>query len=398
MNQIKLFFITVTLIFINSSISFSANVYNWKLYSKNSEGKFYYDDFAEADRTWYFPIKGNSKYHFEIDSILLPIRLQYNETQTLVSEKIRYTNVVSLRNFQCSGSYNHYIVSDTYFSGSPYYNNVEGLRTKYRSQQFRTDFTLETDKETKKIVKKICKDFYPNGGKVYEVNKDKIYKKIENLNDIKNRTLVTSSGELEFKFFKDSVEIKETYGFFQKKVLKFKIKDEYVYIDPIKIGLNHQDPKTLNYALGFNSNGKIILWEKINNEKYINTNLIFEDNRVPTPKSERKSYANLSIDNYYGNRSMEFKENKIVVFRDKLNHYYSTYSFIEDQIHFTARNNEGKILDYAIELDSNANDHHIWKVLVKDINEQSWEYYIKNWRNGGYGKNIIKIGSKVIYP
>ena len=315
-----------------------------------------------------------------------------------MSEKIRYTNVVSLRNFQCSGSYNHYIVSDTYFSGSPYYNNVEGLRTKYRSQQFRTDFTLETDKETKKIVKKICKDFYPNGGKVYEVNKDKIYKKIENLNDIKNRTLVTSSGELEFKFFKDSVEIKETYGFFQKKVLKFKIKDEYVYIDQIKIGLNHQDPKTLNYALGFNSNGKIILWEKINNEKYINTNLIFEDNRVSTPNSERKSYANLSIDNYYGNRSMEFKENKIVVFRDKLNHYYSTYSFIEDQIHFTARNNEGKILDYAIELDSNANDHHIWKVWVKDINEQSWEYYIKNWRNGGYGKNIIKIGSKVIYP
>ena len=137
---------------------------------------------------------------------------------------------------------------------------------------------------------------------------------------------------------------------------------------------------------------------KINNEKYINTNLIFEDNRVSTPNSERKSYANLSIDNYYGNRSMEFKENKIVVFRDKLNHYYSTYSFIEDQIHFTARNNEGKILDYAIELDSNANDHHIWKVWVKDTNEQSWEYYIKNWRNGGYGKNIIKIGSKIIYP
>ena len=64
----------------------------------------------------------------------------------------------------------------------------------------------------------------------------------------------------------------------------------------------------------------------------------------------------------------------------------------------TTDNNEGKILDYAIELDSNANDHHIWKVWVKDINEQSWEYYIKNWRNGGYGKNIIKIGSKVIYP
>ena len=77
MNQIKLFFITVTLIFINSSISFSANVYNQKLYSKNSEGKFYYDDFAEADRTWYLPIKGNSKYRYEIDSILFPIRLQY---------------------------------------------------------------------------------------------------------------------------------------------------------------------------------------------------------------------------------------------------------------------------------------------------------------------------------
>ena len=194
------------------------------------------------------------------------------------------------------------------------------------------------------------------------------------------------------------MEIKETYGFFQKKVLKFKIKEDgYIYIDPIKIGLKNEDPITLNYALGFNSNGKIILWEKINNAKYINTNLIFEDNRVSTPNSERKSYASLIIVSHDGKRSMKFKENKIVIYRDKLNYYYSTYSFIENKIHFTARNNNGEIKDYKIELDSNANDHHIWKVFVKGTNEQSWQYYIKNWRNDTLGKNIIKIDSKIIY-
>ena len=61
MNQIKLFFITVTLIFINSSISFSSDIYNWKLYEKNSNAKAYYDDFAEAEVAWHFPIKGNSE-------------------------------------------------------------------------------------------------------------------------------------------------------------------------------------------------------------------------------------------------------------------------------------------------------------------------------------------------
>ena len=50
MNQIKLFFITIILIFINSSISFSSDTYNWKLYDKNSEAKIYYDDFAKADK------------------------------------------------------------------------------------------------------------------------------------------------------------------------------------------------------------------------------------------------------------------------------------------------------------------------------------------------------------
>jgi len=403
MNQIKLFFITIILIFINSSISFSSDTYNWKLYDKNSEAKIYYDDFALADRTWHYPIEGNHIYHLRIDSILLPILFKYNETQTNVSKKIRYTHLVLFKKFRCSDSYNHFIHSGNYFSSSidPFFKNDEGLAyyEHLGSETFIQNFTLETDKETKKIVKKICKDFYPNGGKVYEVNKDKIYKKIENLNDIKNRTLVTSSGELKFQFFKDSVEIKETYGFFQKKVLKFKIKEDgYIYIDPIKIGLKNEDPITLNYALGFNSNGKIILWEKINNAKYINTNLIFEDNRVSTPNSERKSYASLIIDSHDGKRSMEFKENKIVVFRDKLNYYYSTYSFVEGHLYFTSRNNQGKTLDYAIELDSNANDHHIWKVWEKGPNEQSWRYHVNNWRNGGYGKNIIKIGSKVIYP
>jgi hypothetical protein len=399
MNQIKLFFITITLIFINSSISFSSDAYNWKLYAKNSKSNFYYDDFAEAQRTRYYPIEGNYKYHIQIDSILLPIRYEYNETQTLVSETIRYSNVVSLRNFQCSGSYNYYILGDTYFSKTPYYNDEEGLISKNVSRQSRTDFTLETDKWTKKIVKKICKDFYPNGGKVYEVNKDKIYKKIENLNDIKNRTLVTSSGELKFKFFKDSVEIKNTYSYTSEKSIlsKFEIRDDYIYIEGIKVG-SFQDPITLNYALGLNSNGKIVLWEKINNEKYIDTNLIFEDNRVPTPKSERKSYANLNIDNYYGRKNIQLSKNKIVIFRDNSKISYSTYSFIEDQIHFTSRNNEGKTKDYAIQLDSNANDHHIWRVYVKDPNEQFWQFYIKNWRNGSYGKNIIKIDSKFIYP
>jgi len=398
MKQIKLIFITFILIFINSSISFSSDTYNWKLYEKNSNAKAYYDDFAEAEVAWHFPIKGNSEYHFKIDSIILPIRFEYNETQTLVSKKIRYNNLVSFRKFKCSGSYNHYIIKDAYFSSSPHFKNNEGLAFEPRSNPFREDFTLKTDKITKKIVKKICKDFYPNGGKVYEVNKDKIYKKIENLNDIKNRTLVTSSGELKFQFFKDSVEIKETYGFFQKKVLKFKIKEDgYIYIDPIKIGLKNEDPITLNYALGLNSNGKIILWEMINNEKYINTNLIFEDNRVSTPNSERKSYANLIIDSHDGKRSMDFKENKIVVFRDKLNYYYSTYSFVEGHLYFTSRNNQGKTLDYAIELDSNANDHHIWKVWEKGPNEQSWRYHVNNWRNGDYGTNIIKIDSKIIY-
>jgi len=62
------------------------------------------------------------------------------------------------------------------------------------------------------------------------------------------------------------------------------------------------------------------------------------------------------------------------------------------------RNNEGKTKDYKIQLDSNANDHHIWKVFVKGTNEQSWQYYIKNWRNDTLGKNIIKIDSKIIYP
>ena len=403
MNQIKLFFITIILIFINSSISFSSDTYNWKLYDKNSEAKIYYDDFALADRTWHYPIEGNHIYHLRIDSILLPILFKYNETQTNASKKIRYTHLVLFKKFRCSDSYNHFIHSGNYFSSSidPFFKNDEGLAyyEHLGSETFIQNFTLETDKETKKIVKKICKDFYPNGGKVYEVNKDKIYKKIENLNDIKNRTLVTSSGELKFQFFKDSVEIKETYGFFQKKVLKFKIKEDgYIYIDPIKIGLKNEDPITLNYALGFNSNGKIILWEKINNAKYINTNLIFEDNRVSTPNSERKSYASLIIDSHDGKRSMEFKENKIVVFRDKLNYYYSTYSFVEGHLYFTSRNNQGKTLDYAIGLDSNANDHHIWKVWEKGPNEQSWRYHVNNWRNGGYGKNIIKIGSKVIYP
>ena len=399
MNQIKLFFITVTLIFINSSISFSSDIYNWKLYAKNSKAKIYYDDFAEADTTFYFPIKGNYKYHFRIDSILLPIRFEYNETQTNVSKKIRYTDLVLLKKFRCSDSYNHYINSGTYFSTTitPLFKNDEGLASYEHGGSNDGDFALETDKETKKIVKKICKDFYPNGGKVYEVNKDKIYKKIENLNDIKNRTLVTSSGELEFKFFKDTVKIKETYGFFSKKVSKFKIRDDYIYIEGIKI--DDQDNITLDYALGLNSNGKIILWERINNEKYINTNLIFEDNRVSTPNSERKSYANLIIDSHDGKRSMNFKKNKIVVFRDKSNYYYSTYSFVEDQTTyiFTSRNNQGKTLDYAIELDSNANDHHIWKVWERDSNEQSWRYHIKNWRNGHYGTNIIKIDSKIIY-
>ncbi|MDC0351045.1 hypothetical protein OAM73_04320, partial [Candidatus Pelagibacter sp.] len=138
-------------------------------------------------------------------------------------------------------------------------------------------------------------------------------------------------------------------------------------------------------------------WEMINNEKYINTNLIFEDNRVSTPNSERKSYAILIIDSHDGKRSMDFKENKIVVFRDKLNYYYSTYSFVEGHLYFTSRNNQGKTLDYAIELDSNANDHHIWKVWEKGPNEQSWRYHVNNWRNGDYGTNIIKIDSKIIY-
>ena len=47
--------------------------------------------------------------------------------------------------------------------------------------------------------------------------------------------------------------------------------------------------------------------------------------------------------------------------------------------------------------------NEIWKKyiyfeLFKIDTLFDWEYYIKNWRNGGYGKNIIKIGSKVIYP
>ena len=150
MKQIKLIFITFTLIFINSSISFSSDTYNWKLYEKNSNAKAYYDDFAEAEVAWHFPIKGNSEYHFKIDSIILPIRFEYNETQTLVSKKIRYNNLVSFRKFKCSGSYNHYIIKDAYFSSSPHFKNNEGLAFEPRSNPFREDFTLKTDKITKK--------------------------------------------------------------------------------------------------------------------------------------------------------------------------------------------------------------------------------------------------------
>ena len=383
--------------FINSSNSFSATVYNWQLYANNSEGKYYYDDFAEATQTSYFPIKGNNEYFRRTDSILLPIKFEYNKTQTLVSKKIRYTSIVSVRRFECRGSYNHFIVSDTYFQVSPNFKSTEGLSTIERSRIYHTEFTLETDKELKKIVKKICLDFYPNGGKILEFNKNKIYKKIENITDIKNRTLVTYGAELEFKFLKDSVEVKETYGFFGKKLLDFKIKDGFIYIDPIKIGFTHQGPLTLSYALGFNKNGEINLWEKFDSQQYINTDLIFEDNRLSLQKSERKSYADLSIVAFDGRQSIAFKQNKIVIFRDKLNYYFSTYSFINNQIHFSAKNNEGRILDYAIELDNNAKNHHIWKVWVKDKSDQSWQQYVKNWRNDNTGGKTIKIDSKTLY-
>lgn len=295
--KILLYFIKFILIFnLLESISYSENVLslfkmfeepvemnlNWKEYDKNRKKSFFYStDVRKFDRGL---INSGDITVGSIGGIRILTLESFEDYQVIGS--VRYNYMMSYRVIRCD-NFTQNIINNFYNQSSRpgRYSSVlysEGsLISMYGTEYFDLDeggILTEVPKKIKqkklsKIVKKLCKDFFPNGAKIKYSKKFieekkrqeliKNYKPISLVENLKHKVIYNENENVKYSFHENHVEIKSTFG---KWTTKFYIEDDgYLYLEyPAGASKISEAFQVVDK--------KIVLWRAVDPPKYIKKN------------------------------------------------------------------------------------------------------------------------------
>jgi len=328
--KLLVYFVKLLLIFhLLESPSFSDSEIeletNWKEYDKNRKTTFFYStDVRKFPKALIMP-GGDDRSGQSIGSIggIKVLTLESIDDFEVI-ESVRFNYKISYRVIRCD-NFKQNIVNLFYnqdyrplkHNSSYIYKDGSAL-SLWGMEYFYIEDTIISSKEKKikqkkllKKVKKLCKDFFPNGTKI-EYSKEfleakqarakrikeqeqtrlkkleaekkrkeliKNYKYISSVEDLKHKLIYNKNENVKYSFHEDFVKIKST---FREWTANFRIKDEYLYLE---------------YPAGINKiqeafqivNKKIVLWRSINSQSYIKNNHFIYDVNNPsiTNKSEK---------------------------------------------------------------------------------------------------------------
>jgi hypothetical protein len=334
--KILLYFIKFILIFnLLESISYSENALslfklfeepvemnlNWKEYDKNRKKSFFYS--TDVRKFDYGIINSGDVTVGYIGGIRI-LTLESLEDYQVIGP-VRYNYMMSYRVIRCD-NFTQNIINNFYnqssrpgrYSSVLYSNG--SLLSMGAIEYFNLDegaIITEVPKKIKqkklsKIVKKLCKDFFPNGTKINytkEFLKEKKrqeliknYKPISLIENLKHKVIYNENENVKYSFHENYVEIKSTFG---KWTSMFEIKDDgYLYFE-------YQGGASKISEAFQVVDKKIVLWRAVDLSKFKkNNHYIYDFNNQNIINKSKK----ISNDTFFG-RSMYAKGICCMIFR-----------------------------------------------------------------------------------